>query len=208
MTGTFKPHLTAPLLILAAALFGAPAQAAPSLNASASEVSVGETIQIDAASGSSMIPVYAKDWNVSPEFSLVSASRTGAKIRALTPGYGSVSANVNLKELSIDIKVNAAKATVAAPVTPAPAANVAPAAPAPEVVAAPPAAKNTACQQEMVERKREIAQDFNQANYDAARAKLLDMKKTWLEDSRWADALLGAINTLSPPQPAAQPAAR
>jgi hypothetical protein len=37
---------------------------------------------------------------------------------------------------------------------------------------------------------------------------LLDMKKTWLEDSRWADALLGAINTLSPPQPAAQPAAR
>lgn len=199
MTGTFKTPLAAALLVLSSALYGAGAWAAPDLKASTTEAVVGETIQIDAISGSSMMPVYAKDWNVSSQFSLISAGRTGAKIKALSTGVGTVSANVNLKDLSISINVVAAEPLAAAPAAPV-AAPVA--VPAQEVVAAPPAPKLSACQQEMVDRKREIAQDFNEARYDDARAKLLDMKKAWLNDSRWADALLGAIDKLAPAAPA------
>lgn len=198
MNSVFKTTFAATLLTLAAALYSVAAQAAAELKASASEVTVGETIQIDASSGSSMIPVYAKDWNVSPEFSLISAGRSGAKIKALTAGVGTVSANVNLKDLSIGIKIVAAKPAAAVP--------VAPIAPVQEVTAAPPARKLNACQQEMVERKREIAQDLNEGYYDKARTKLLDLKKSWQEDSRWADAMLGAIEKLSPE--AALPAMR
>ena len=144
-----------------------------------------------------MLPVYAKDWNVSPEFSLISAGRTGAKVKALAPGFGTVSANVNLKAVSIDIKVAPAKPTVTAPAEPvAAAAPVAEAVPVP-----PPGPKISACQQEIIDRKQEIAQDFNSGNYDAARAKLLELKKAWQDDGRWADALLGAINMLAPVQP-------
>ncbi len=195
MTGLYKPF-AATLLSLTALLFGTTAQAAPELKVSASEVSVGETIQIDASSGSSMIPVYAKEWNVSSQFSLISAGRTGAKIKAIAAGTGTVSANVNLKDLAVTIKVFAPEPVVAAPV-----------APLQEVAATPAAPKLSACQQEMVERKREIAQDFNEARYEDARTKLLDMQKAWLNDSRWADALLGAIDKLAPVT-ASTPAAR
>ena len=148
-----------------------------------------------------MIPVYAKEWNVSPQFSLISAGRTGAKVRALTAGTGTVSANVNLKDLAVTINVFAPEPVAAAPVvTPV-------ATPVQEVVPVAPVQKLSACQQEMVDRKREIAQDFNEARYDDARAKLLDMKKAWLNDSRWADALLGAIDKLAP-LAAGTPAAR
>ena len=62
MNSVFRTTFAATLLTLAAALYSMAAQAAPELKASATEVSVGETIQIEASSGSSMIPVYAKDF--------------------------------------------------------------------------------------------------------------------------------------------------
>ncbi len=204
MTLVHMPRLAATLLALSTSCFAASAWPAPELRASATQVSVGDTLQIDASSGSSMLPVYAKDWNVSPQFSLISAGRTGARVKAVAPGFGAVSANVTPRELTIDIKVPAAKPVIAEPASPAPAVIDAAIAPpvAEEAVAPPPSQKLSACQQEIIDRKQEIAQDFNTGNYDAARTKLLDLKQSWQEDGRWADALLGAINMLAPIQPA------
>ncbi len=197
MSRVLNHTFAATLLTLSLSALSTVAWSAPELRTESVFVTLGDTLQIDASSGSSMLPVYAKDWNVSPEFSLISAGRTGAKVKALAPGFGTVSANVNLKAVSIDIKVAPAKPTVTAPAEPvAAAAPVAEAVPVP-----PPGPKISACQQEIIDRKQEIAQDFNSGNYDAARAKLLELKKAWQDDGRWADALLGAINMLAPVQP-------
>jgi len=195
MTNTYRTTCSAALLGFILAFFGSTAQAAPELRASATEVMVGESIEIQALSGSSMLPVYAKSWNVSPEFSLMSAGRVGAKIRAIAPGEGVVSANVNLKEVSVGIRVLEAKA-MEQPVSSAPAAPSAP--PAQIVIAAPPSQSLSACEQDMLDRKRDISNDFSAGRYEAARSKLLDLKKSWQDDARWADALLGAIEQISP----------
>jgi len=196
MTNTYRTTCSAALLGFILAFFGSTAQAAPELRASATEVMVGESIEIQALSGSSMLPVYAKSWNVSPEFSLMSAGRVGAKIRAIAPGEGVVSANVNLKEVSVGIRVLEAKA-MEQPVSSAPAA--APSAPpAQSVIAAPPSQSLSACEQDMLDRKRDISNDFSAGRFEAARSKLLDLKKSWQDDARWADALLGAIEQISP----------
>jgi len=144
-----------------------------------------------------MLPVYAKSWNVSPEFSLMSAGRVGAKIRAIAPGEGMVSANVNLKEVSVGIRVLEAKA-MEQPVSSAPAAAPPSAPPAQSVIAAPPSQSLSACEQDMLDRKRDISNDFSAGRFEAARSKLLDLKKSWQDDARWADALLGAIEQISP----------
>jgi hypothetical protein len=208
---------------LTALLISTPAFAAPELKSSVDRAMVGEEIQITASSGSSLIPVYAKDWNVSSEFGLISSNRSGAKIKAIKPGFGTVSAKVNLRELAIDIRVVAAppieppaeqaKPAAIEPVIPSkveapiplevPVAAMTPAMPemhiaVPVVTAAPASKKLTACQQEIVDRKREIAHDFNEGHYTEARNKLLELKKSWQDDSRWADALLGAIDKLAP----------
>jgi len=196
MTNTYRTTCSAALLGFILAFFGSTAQAAPELRASATEVMVGESIEIQALSGSSMLPVYAKSWNVSPEFSLMSAGRVGAKIRAIAPGEGVVSANVNLKEVSVGIRVLEAKA-MEQPVSSAPAA--APSAPpAQSVIAVPPSQSLSACEQDMLDRKRDISNDFSAGRFEAARSKLLDLKKSWQDDARWADALLGAIEQISP----------
>jgi len=200
MTNTYRTTCSAALLGFILAFFGSTAQAAPELRASATEVMVGESIEIQALSGSSMLPVYAKSWNVSPEFSLMSAGRVGAKIRAIAPGEGVVSANVNLKEVSVGIRVLEAKAMEQpVPSAPATAAAASPSAPpAQSVIAAPPSQSLSACEQDMLDRKRDISNDFSAGRYEAARSKLLDLKKSWQDDARWADALLGAIEQISP----------
>ena len=197
MTNTYRTTCSAALLGFILAFYGSTAQAAPELRASATEVMVGESIEIQALSGSSMLPVYAKSWNVSPEFSLMSAGRVGAKIRAIAPGDGVVSANVNLKEVSVGIRVLEAKA-MEQPVASAPAAATPSAPPAQSVIAAPPSQSLSACEQDMLDRKRDISNDFSAGRYEAARSKLLDLKKSWQDDARWADALLGAIEQISP----------
>jgi hypothetical protein len=193
MTGVRKPPFVAILLVIAVALFSTSAQSAPGLKAPASEIAEGETIQIDASSGSPRIPVFAKDWNISQEFSLISAGPTGARIRALAAGIGTVSANVNQQTIFTRIKVVAARPASAGTAKP-----VASLAPAQASVTAASAQRLSACQQDMGERKREVSQDINEGRYDAARAKLNALKKTWQEDSRWADAMLGAIEKLAP----------
>jgi hypothetical protein len=200
MTNTYRTTCSAALLGFILAFFGSTAQAAPELRASATEVMVGESIEIQALSGSSMLPVYAKSWNVSPEFSLMSAGRVGAKIRAIAPGEGVVSANVNLKEVSVGIRVLEAKAMEQpVPSAPATAATATPSAPpAQSVIAAPPSQSLSACEQDMLDRKRDISNDFSAGRYEAARSKLLDLKKSWQDDARWAEALLGAIEQISP----------
>jgi len=193
MTGVFKRPFANILLLIAAVLFSMSAQSAPGLTASASEVMEGETIQIDASSGSPRIPVFARDWNLSQELSLISAGRTGAKIKALAAGIGTVSANVNQQALSIKIKVVAAKPASAGTAKP-----FAAMAPAQAIVTRVSAQKLSACQLDMSDCKREVSQDINEGRYDAARAKLAALKKAWQEDSRWADAMLGAIEKLAP----------
>jgi molecular chaperone DnaK (HSP70) len=193
MTGVFKLSFITTLFVIAAALFSTSVQSAPGLKVPASEVAEGETIQIDASSGSPKIPVFAKDWNISQEFSLISAGNTGVKIKALTPGIGTVSANVNQQALSIKIKVMAAKPAPAGTAKP-----IATMAPAQSTITMVSAQKLSPCQQDMGDRKREVSQDINEGRYDAARTKLVALKKALQEDSRWADAMLGAIEKLVP----------
>jgi len=201
MTGVFKLPSATTLLLIAAGLFSMSAQSAPGLKVPASEVAEGETIQIDASSGSPKIPVFAKDWNISQEFSLISAGHTGARIKALSAGIGTVSAKVNQQTIFIRIKVVAARPAPAGTAKP-----VAAMAPAQASVTMVSPQKLSACQQDMGDRKREVSQDINEGRYDAARAKLIALKKAWQEDSRWADAMLGAIEKLAPD--ATQPATR
>jgi len=196
MNGVIKLPFAATFLVIAVALLSTSAQSAPGLKVPVSEVAEGETIQIDASSGSPRIMAFAKDWNISQEFSLISAGPNGARIKALTAGIGTVSANVNQQAISIRIKVVAAK--------PAPAGAVKPVtlmAPAQPTVTMVSAQKLSPCQQDMGDRKRDVSQDINEGRYDAARTKLIALKKAWQEDSRWADAMLGAIEKLAPEAP-------
>jgi hypothetical protein len=234
-----KKSFIAVLITLPAMAYAISAHAGPELRASSTEVMVGETIQINALSGSSLIPVYAKDWNVSPEFDLISSNRTGARIQAVSPGFGTISAKVNLKNLTLTLKIVGVTEEVTAltaeptvkPVTPVqPPIAIIPPEPASEPTATQPTstqptstqptttqptstqptaavtptaaaespAKLSACELEMTHHKNQIAQDFSAGRYDQARAKLLELKKDWQEDNRWADALLGAIEQLSP----------
>lgn len=115
MNGVFKLPFAATLLVIAVTLFSTSAHAAPGLKASATQVTVGDTIQIDASSGAANIPVFATNWNISQEFSLISAGLAGAKIKALTAGTGKISAKVNQKAIFLKLKVVAKKHAATAP---------------------------------------------------------------------------------------------
>jgi len=213
MINASKKSFIAVLIGMSAMAYGISAQAGPELRSSSTEVMVGETIQVNALSGSSLIPVYAKDWNVSSEFELISSNRSGARIQAVSPGFGTISAKVNLKNLTLTLRIVGVTEEVTAlaaeptvkPATPVqPPVAIIPPAPASEPATTEPrtaaesSAKLSACEQEMANHKNQIAQDFSAGRYDQARAKLLELKKGWQEDNRWADALLGAIEQLSP----------
>jgi hypothetical protein len=135
MKTAIKRTFAASLLGMASLFMAPTALAGAELRASATEVAVGDTVKIEAASGSSLLPVYAREWATTPELDIVSSSRTGATVKAISVGLGNVSASVNLKDLAVAIRVVPAHPVVAPPEE-APPAAAAPVVDSP--VAAPP----------------------------------------------------------------------